>query len=254
MKRISALAAALAVVCVLIACSGNAKSGEAAGASEHTAADGSAGSGEATIGDMEEKTGSDGDAAGKTAENTRAAVFYYSFSDSYISSVRAALDAELNAAGIVYQNFDADDSQDTQDACIDAVLGDDCKILVVDMVTPGSSDTAKDIATRAKRRGAQVIFFDHAIAEEGSEGTVLGANDNICFICSDVPEAGHGKEAVEDTAKPDAEDMARAIASMVEHTAAGTSMADGVAAVAASDEIYSVAEDIPNKLYVSYVP
>jgi hypothetical protein len=54
------------------------------------------------------------------------------------------------------------------------------------------------------------------------------------------------------TVKQDAEGMADAICQMVQSASAGTSMADGVAAVAASGDIFTVAEGISNKLYVAY--
>ena len=42
------------------------------------------------------------------------AVFYYTYGDTYISSVRAALDSALDAAGIKYQDYDSNNSQTTQ--------------------------------------------------------------------------------------------------------------------------------------------
>lgn len=398
MKRISALAAALTMVFALTACGGNGGSKDTTAAADNATTAAPAG-GEGTT------TGGEGEAAGGAAADTKVAVFYYNFSDTYISSVRTALDAELNAAGIMYQNFDANGNQTTQNESIDTALTDGYKILVVNMVTSGSSDTAKAIIEKANGQGAQVIFFNRAIEEDGNEGAVLGSNDNICFIGTDAPEAGHlqgkmigeyllanydtvdlngdgsisyalmkGDEAnveaiyrtqygVEDanavlkeankpelvyfdassqsgyqvdmdgqwsakagqeymqtnlsqyseannnmielvicnndnmaegvisalqavgyntggegskmipvfgvdatdsaqsliaqgamagTVKQDAEGMAKAIRGMVENAAAGTSMADGIAAVAATDEIYSVAEGVANKLYVAY--
>jgi hypothetical protein len=46
--------------------------------------------------------------------------------------------------------------------------------------------------------------------------------------------------------------MAEAICQMVENVSAGTSMADGISAVAASGDIFTVADGISNKLYVAY--
>ena len=41
-------------------------------------------------------------------------VFYYTYGDTYISSVRSALDAALDAAGVQYQDYDSNNSQTTQ--------------------------------------------------------------------------------------------------------------------------------------------
>jgi methyl-galactoside transport system substrate-binding protein len=54
------------------------------------------------------------------------------------------------------------------------------------------------------------------------------------------------------TVKQDADGMAEAICQMVENVSAGTSMADGISAVAASGDIFTVADGISNKLYVAY--
>ena len=70
-----------------------------------------------------------GETAGaeETADNAEDAgalkvgVFYYAFSDTYISTVRTALDAELTARGIAFQNYDANNSQASQNEQIQAL-------------------------------------------------------------------------------------------------------------------------------------
>ena len=56
------------------------------------------------------------------------------------------------------------------------------------------------------------------------------------------------------TVKQDAEGMAKAIASVAAAVGEGTAMADSIAEVAASADMYSVAEGIANKLFVAYAP
>ena len=41
-------------------------------------------------------------------------VFYYTYSDTYISSVRSALDNELNKLGVSYQDYDSNGNQTTR--------------------------------------------------------------------------------------------------------------------------------------------
>ena len=41
-------------------------------------------------------------------------VFYYTFSDTYVSSVRSALGRELSRSGLSYQDYDANGNQTTQ--------------------------------------------------------------------------------------------------------------------------------------------
>ena len=116
-------------------------------------------------------------------------VFYYTYADTYISSVRTALDNELNALGVTYQNFDGNNNQTTQNEQIQTAITDGYNLLVVNMVTSGSPDVANEIIKLAG--GVPVVFFNRAIEADGEEGTVLNANSNICFIGTDAPEAGH---------------------------------------------------------------
>ena len=42
------------------------------------------------------------------------AVFWYTFGDTYLSSVRAAMNEAFNAAGVKYLDYDANNNQTTQ--------------------------------------------------------------------------------------------------------------------------------------------
>ncbi|MBR3137273.1 MAG: substrate-binding domain-containing protein [Clostridia bacterium] len=123
------------------------------------------------------------------APNTKVAVFWYAFSDAYLSTVRAALDADLEAAGIAYQDFDANNNQGTQLEQVQTAVTNGFTVLVVNLVTSGSADAAQQIIEAAN--GLPVIFFNRAIEGDGEEHTVLDANANIAFIGTDAPEAGH---------------------------------------------------------------
>ena len=133
-----------------------------------------------------------GSAEGSSAvSDANVGVFYYSFSDTYISSVRTALDAQLEAAGLKYQDYDGNSNHTTQNEQIDTAITSGTTLLIVNLVTSGSSDSAAAIAEKAKTAGIPVIFFNRAVEEDGKEGTVLGAYDNIAFVGTDAPEAGH---------------------------------------------------------------
>ena len=123
------------------------------------------------------------------ASELKVGVFYYTYADTYISSVRTALDNELNTLGITYQNFDGNNNQTTQNEQIQTALTDGYNLLIVNMVTSGSPDVANEIISMAN--GTPVIFFNRAIEADGNEGTVLNANATISFIGTDAPEAGH---------------------------------------------------------------
>ena len=51
-----------------------------------------------------------GDAAGDMSD-ANIAVFYYTYGDTYIASVRTALDAKLDEMGVTYQDYDSNSNQ-----------------------------------------------------------------------------------------------------------------------------------------------
>ena len=106
------------------------------------------------------------------AGEANVAVFYYNYSDAFIASVRAELDAVLDSAGITYQDYDSNGSQATQNEYISTALSNGANILVVNLVDTGSMDAANAIIEQAAAVGAQVVFFNRAVE-------------------ADAPEAGH---------------------------------------------------------------
>ena len=116
-------------------------------------------------------------------------VFYYTYSDTYISSVRTALDNALTEAGIKFQNYDGNSNQTTQNEQIQTAVTDGYNLLVVNMVTSGSPDVANEIISLAN--GTPVIFFNRAVESDEDEGKVLGSYDKCAFVGTDAPEAGH---------------------------------------------------------------
>ncbi|MBQ9647493.1 MAG: substrate-binding domain-containing protein [Oscillospiraceae bacterium] len=173
MKKVLALVLSLAMVFALVAC-GSSGSGSSAGSS---------------TGSTPAATESTGSAPAASGSDTKVGVFWYAFSDAYLSTVRAALNAELNAAGVEYQDFDGNNNQGTQLEQVQTAVTNGFNVLVVNLVTSGSADAAQQIISAAGN--VPVIFFNRAVEGDGEEGTVLGGNSNIAFIGTDAPEAGH---------------------------------------------------------------
>lgn len=113
-------------------------------------------------------------------------VFYYTYSDTYISTVRAEMDAYFKRAGIRYNNYDANSNQTTQTEQIDTAIAKGTKMLVVNVVDTGSDDAAKNIIEKAKRADIPVIFFNRSV----SEGVITGY-EKCVFVGTDYEEAGH---------------------------------------------------------------
>ena len=118
-------------------------------------------------------------------------VFYYNYSDTYVTSVRAALDTELMTAGLSNQNYDGNNNQTTQTEQIQTAITKGASVLVVNIVDASSDDATQAIIDMAKNAKLPVVFFNRAIGTDGSDVTVLNDNEGACFIGTDAPEAGH---------------------------------------------------------------
>lgn len=123
------------------------------------------------------------------ATDLNVGVFYYNYGDTYIASVRTALDAALDGKGVKYQDYDGNNNQGTQNDAISTALANGTNLLVVNLVNSGSPDAAKAIMDMAG--DVPVIFFNRAVDTEDAPDATLKSSDKICFIGTDAPEAGH---------------------------------------------------------------
>lgn len=170
MKKILAIALALCLALSLAACGGGASSAPAASTPAASAP-------------------ADGGNAGGDASGLNVGVFYYNYGDTYIASVRTALDAALDAKGVTYQDYDGNNNQATQNDAIQTALTNGTNLLVVNLVNSGSPDAAKAIMDMAG--DVPVIFFNRAVDTEDAPDATLKSSDKIGFIGTDAPEAGH---------------------------------------------------------------
>ena len=128
-------------------------------------------------------------ACGDNNDATKVSIFWYDEADPYLASVRDALNKELDAAKIKYDNQFAAGDQSKQLDQINTAIAAGSNLLVVNVVTSGDPDTAKSIVEAAGE--IPVIFFNRAIGTDGSDVTFLAENASTCFIGTDAPEAGH---------------------------------------------------------------
>lgn len=183
-KKVVSALLATAMVATMVAGCGTDKKAETTAATEATTEAGSEAASEAT--DVTEALGEEVDLS-----SANVAVFYYTFSDTYITSVRTALDAQLDSLGVTYDDYDANNNQTTQNEQIDTALQKGANVLVVNIVTSGSVDASKQIVDKASAAGVPVIFFNRAVEGDEEEGQVLGSYDKCAFVGTDAPEAGH---------------------------------------------------------------
>ncbi len=114
------------------------------------------------------------------------AVFYYTYSDTYISSVRSALDSLLKEAKLDYNNYDANSNQTTQTEQVDTAIAKGARMLIVNIVDTGSDDAAKNIVSKAKSADIPVIFFNRSVSE-----SVVSSYEKCVFVGTDYEMAGH---------------------------------------------------------------
>ena len=112
-------------------------------------------------------------------------VFYYTFSDPYISSVRTALDGELQKAGFSFQDYDGNNNQTTQTEQVQTAITKGAKLIVVNIVNTSSDDAASGIINLAKNAGVPVIFFNREVSD-----TVVSSYENCAFVGTKAEEAG----------------------------------------------------------------
>ena len=171
MKKFIALAMAASMSMALLAGCGGAPASSAAGS---TAASTGSSAAASTAGTT-------------TGDSLKVDVFYYDFSDVYISTVRAAMDEQLKAMGIEPKNWDAAGSQPTQTDQVKTAIADNSDLLIVNIVETSTSDPAKDIVEAARAADIPVIFFNREVADN----EVINSYDKCAFVGTNAPDAGH---------------------------------------------------------------
>ncbi len=169
MKKVIALVLALVMAFGLVAC------GSAAPAETTTAA----AEGDAVV----ETTATAAEAAGVDGE---VSIFWYTFGDTYLSSVRSAMNAAWDAAGIKYHDYDANNSQTTQTEQIQTAITKGTAVLVVNIVDASSDDATQAIVDMAEQAGIPLVFFNRSVSEE-----IVSAYDKAAYVGTDYTQAGH---------------------------------------------------------------
>ncbi len=115
----------------------------------------------------------------------KADVFYYTFSDTYISSVHTALKKELTDRGLSSSDYDGSGSQTTQTEQVRTAVTGGAKVLLVNIVNTGSDDAATEIVGLAKNAGVPLVFFNREV----SDG-IVNSYDQCAFVGTRAEEAG----------------------------------------------------------------
>jgi methyl-galactoside transport system substrate-binding protein len=120
------------------------------------------------------------------SEGGEIAIFWYTFGDTYLSSVRAAMNETLNASGAKYHDYDANGSQTTQTEQIQTAITAGAGVLVVNIVDASSDDATQAIIDMAKNANLPLVFFNRSVSEE-----LVSAYDKAAYVGTDYTMAGH---------------------------------------------------------------
>lgn len=122
----------------------------------------------------------------KASNKGEISVFYYTFSDAYISTVRSSMDKILKDGGYTYNDYDANGNQTTQTEQVQTALAKGSSLLIVNVVDTGSNDAAQNIINLAKAQNVPVIFFNRSVDQ-----SVIESYDKCVFVGTDYEQAGH---------------------------------------------------------------
>lgn len=120
-----------------------------------------------------------------------ATVSWYTFGDVYLSSVRTALDAALEAKGITPNDRDANGVQQTQSDDLQTAVVTGSNALVINMVDSGAIGTAETLMSMAKDADLPAVFFNRAVSTDDAEAAALFQGyEKSAFVGTNFIEAG----------------------------------------------------------------
>ena len=108
-------------------------------------------------------------------------VLIYKYDDTYISTVRQALEAKAKGKATLFLN-DGKGDQGTQNDQVDLLLQKDVDVLLVNMVDIGAAST---VVNKAKAAGVPVIFFNRE-----PDTNVIKSYDKARFVGTNAKDAG----------------------------------------------------------------
>lgn len=160
-KKLTALVLAFAMTASLAACSGGSGSKPSEAPAESKAAE-------------------------PVTSDLKVGVFYYQYSDVYITSVRTNMDAKLTDLGVTFQDFDGANSQPTQTDQINTAITDGYNFLIVNIVETASPEAAQNAVDAAKAKDIPIVFFNREVSDD-----VVNSYEKCAFVGTNAPEAGH---------------------------------------------------------------
>ena len=132
------------------------------------------------------ESGAPTESGAPAASDLNVAVFYYNYSDAFISNVRNEMDAQWEAMGVTYNNYDGNTNQGTQMDQVNTAIANGANVLVVNAVEASADETTQSIVDAAQTAGIPVIFFNREVSDD-----VVNSYELAAFVGTDPAEAGH---------------------------------------------------------------
>jgi methyl-galactoside transport system substrate-binding protein len=128
-----------------------------------------------------------GSSQGTGGGGTRVDVFWYTFGDTYLTSVRNAMQEQLASIPQINATMhDGQNNQALQTQMIETAITQGTKLLVVNIVTTGSEEASMNIVDMARKANLPIIFFNREVSN-----AVINSYDRACFVGTDADEAGY---------------------------------------------------------------
>ena len=120
-------------------------------------------------------------------KNIKVDVFWYTFSDTYLTSVRNAMQEALEDIDYIDATMhDSEEKQDLQTDKIQTAITQGTDLLVVNIVTTGSEEAAQAIVDLAREADIPIIFFNREVSDD-----VINSYEQAAFVGTDADEAGY---------------------------------------------------------------
>jgi methyl-galactoside transport system substrate-binding protein len=124
--------------------------------------------------------------SGSTTGTKSADVFIYQYSDTYIGTVRTALDTDLKAKSIAATFYDGGGVSATQIQQIETAIAAKSKLLIPNLVE--QTATGLSVSQKAKAAGIPAIFFNREVPNAAVTSTTF---PDACFVGTDPDQAGY---------------------------------------------------------------
>ncbi len=112
-------------------------------------------------------------------------IFYYEYSDTYLSTVRTALQEDLGDYGYEYKEYNGESKQETQLESFNTVLTLNPSVIVMNIVDTSATATIQYMIDECEAIGTPIIFFNREVGDDE-----VNSYESCAFVGTSTTEAG----------------------------------------------------------------